>query len=226
MQDQSMVELLESRRMFAGVSLKAGIIRVYGDTAGDNVINVSVDNTLHINVSIAYTDAAGIDYTFTAAIPSTPGIRKVNIFGGSGADHVSVNGKLPTQIDTGAGDDTVNTAGERDAIYAGDGDDTVASGSGDDIVYGERGNDVLIGGKGNDTLLGGSGGNDLEGGRGNDTIGGLLGTANTLLGGSGHDTFVVASISVAGPNDFNALEDTVVSNNNSDIDTPPVATPH
>lgn len=88
--------------------------------------------------------------------------------------------------------------------------DFILGQGGNDELYGEKGNDRILGGKGNDYLQGGKGNDRLYGGTGNDVLmsGRIVGQAdqydgltrieedgffNYLTGGSGKDTFVLAS---------------------------------
>lgn len=84
---------------------------------------------------------------------------------------------MGTQIDAGAGNDTV---------FSGTGDDSVRGGDGHDLLVGEAGNDTLEGGDGNDTLLGYEGDDVFVGGDGNDSA--QAGEGNDVFyGGQGDD---------------------------------------
>jgi Ca2+-binding RTX toxin-like protein len=74
------------------------------------------------------------------------------------------------------------------------GNDTIFGGAGNDNLNGNDGDDRLSGGEGNDTLLGERGSDFLLGGNGNDVLvgyGNTPGEVDTLIGGSGSDTFGV-----------------------------------
>jgi hypothetical protein len=109
------------------------------------------------------------------------------------------------KVELGDGDDSfINSAGLGSEVDAGAGNDTVTGGFGDDVIRGDVGNDKLDGNTGNDTLIAGDGndkltgaagddslqagdGNDkLDGGDGNDTLTATDG-ADTLSGGAGND---------------------------------------
>lgn len=83
----------------------------------------------------------------------------------------------------------------------GEGNDTLVSTNVSVSIFatGDNGNDVLAGGSGNDQLTGGQGNDILNGGAGNDRLvgaGGLnngRGEIDTLIGGTGRDTFVIGS---------------------------------
>ena len=75
---------------------------------------------------------------------------RVVVHGFGGADWIRVVGdiRIPTELDGGAGNDTV---------FGGRGFDSLAGGAGADWLVGGRLNDTLDGGPGNDTLAGGLG---------------------------------------------------------------------
>jgi Ca2+-binding RTX toxin-like protein len=123
--------------------------------------------------------------------------------GSSGHDHL--NGTTANNVQfAGRGDDTI--AGMQ-------GNDTLDGGSGSDTLWGGSGNDRLSGGNGSDTLVGGFGADRMEGGNGNDVLlsrsdagemvaaqdgttqifaaetAAFTQTNDTLVGGSGRDTF-------------------------------------
>jgi Ca2+-binding RTX toxin-like protein len=139
------------------------------------------------------------------------------LIGGEGSDNL--NGDVGDDIlNGGYGSDTLNGGAGNDTLYAGgagyDGfGDSLGSvnklygGDGDDVLYASTGKDVLEGGAGNDTLaadtndipgdvFNGGDGDDqlrtnnatLDGGAGADKI--WLGGGNTIIGGSGADTFI------------------------------------
>lgn len=86
--------------------------------------------------------------------------------------------------------------GERgdDLIYGDDGDDIIKGGNGDDKICGKKGDDTLLGGKGLDVLKGGRGQDVLWGGKDADCLGADVDcNADTLIGGSGADFFVLSN---------------------------------
>ena len=86
--------------------------------------------------------------------------------------------------------------GERgdDLIYGDDGDDIIKGGNGDDKICGKNGDDTLLGGKGLDVLKGGRGQDVLWGGKDADCLGADVDcNADTLIGGSGADFFVLSN---------------------------------
>jgi len=223
MQHSSILEALETRRLFAGASFRDSVIRVFGDQGSKNTINVA-DNGANLDVTITYKDALGINYTSTTSFPTTLTFRKINIFGGIRNDTITVNTTKATRVDSGRGNDTLTLGGERDAVIAGPGNDTVNAGAGADLVYGGAGNDVLTGGDGNDTLFGGNGQDSIDGGAGDDKLGGIAGVPNTLTGGAGADTFA-GNLTLNPTNDYNPSEDSLAGNDTGDVDDPSV-TPH
>jgi Ca2+-binding RTX toxin-like protein len=219
---------LETRRLFAGSSVKDGVLRVYGDAVDHNIITLaqSTDGK-DVDVSVSWVTPSGVKKNFSSVVPIALGFSKINIFGGNHADTVTIDNTKPflglkVRIDTGKGNDTINTGAEADVIYAGMGNDTVNSGGGNDLIYGGDGADSLSGGAGNDTIWGGHGADSIYGNDGDDKLGGVLGD-NTLMGGAGKDTFVVKSLSDNPVNDYNSSQDVLVTKGAdamSDVDAP------
>ncbi|MBP0447176.1 type I secretion C-terminal target domain-containing protein [Roseomonas sp. SSH11] len=127
------------------------------------------------------------------------------ISGGGGEDYIQAGYGQDT-VRGGDGDDDIYGGLAADTLYGDDGDDYFDGGADADLIEGGAGSDTLYGGDGNDTLLGGdgndrisdsSGTNVIDGGAGNDFIAVSHGEyAETVLGGSGRDTFSVqASLS-------------------------------
>jgi Ca2+-binding RTX toxin-like protein len=75
-----------------------------------------------------------------------------------------------SQLEGGAGDDSLTGSGDADVLAGGDGNDTLAGAGGGDSIVGGSGNDQIAGGSGNDTLDGGAGADLLQGGSGVDTL--------------------------------------------------------
>jgi Ca2+-binding RTX toxin-like protein len=121
-------------------------------------------------------------------------------------------------VDSGDGDDTVQTVGGSNVIYSGRDDDIIYlngsdenvwtesgnddiwglgvsnglnadGGSGNDMVQGSLGNDWLYGGAGDDLIIGADGADMLHGGYGNDKVEGGAGT-DTLDGDDDTDTCI------------------------------------
>lgn len=150
------------------------------------------------------------------------------VYGGFGDDQLfGENGD--DFLDGGYGYDQLNGGSGNDELRGGYADDILIGGSGNDKLDGEFGEDFLIGGTGNDSLYGGDGndiltdsgvgrdGRDyLDGGTGNDRITAYgYGTeidADTLVGGTGLDTFVLgapgqAFYNVGGDADYALITD-------------------
>ena len=100
--------------------------------------------------------------------------RKINIFGYSGNDSISLNIKDNAYIESGLGSDTITTGSSNDTIYTNaDIDDefdkeinsivnTVNSGEGDDTIYGSKGIDKITSGKGTNHIYAGGGSDEIN----------------------------------------------------------------
>lgn len=119
--------------------------------------------------------------------------------------------------------DAITDTDASSLIEALGGDDVVDGAGGDDTLAGGTGIDSLIGGEGADVLYGTSadGPDDgetdtLVGGAGTDTL--YLGETDVATGGEGADTFVrtVAAATRSLVTDFNAAEDVIVVQYDSD----------
>ncbi|MBB4267576.1 DUF4114 domain-containing protein [Roseospira visakhapatnamensis] len=162
---------------------KRGVV-VTGD--GDDVVDID-----------AQTNNAGWDNTFTVAtgdgddtavITGDKGHTQIVADMGDGDDTVTLDGRMrSSEVDGGAGDDT---------LTGGVGTDTLRGGEGNDAVDGGAGNDVLEGGSGDDVLDGGAGVDRVEAGAGNDVGHYRLADRaedglDTYDGGEGHDTLKI-----------------------------------
>ena len=149
-----MIEPLEPRRLYAGVTLKNGILTINGTNDADDL---------------------GVTQQRETETTPTGNIRFVNhlivnlngVFEGDfsyfGLEKVDVNLK---------GGNDLFTVGKKDLpfdITGGDGDDTISGGLASDTIRGGAGANILSGGKGNDHLISTAGGDELFGGPGNDT---------------------------------------------------------
>lgn len=114
---------------------------------------------------------------------------------GAGNDTV-IGGSAVDKIALEDGNDYADGYGSNDVIWAGAGNDTVygsygndylSGGTGADYLYGENGNDSMAGGLGNDTMNGGSENDRINGDDGADILYGTTGN-DTLNGGLGNDT--------------------------------------
>lgn len=103
------------------------------------------------------------------------------------------NVNIASELDGGAGNDTLIGGSNVDKLYGGIGNDVLFGNAGNDFLFGNAGNDTLGGGDGIDILWGDNeneiatgGDDDLEGGKGNDTLYGGGGN-DALLGGEDND---------------------------------------
>lgn len=218
------IESLESRRLLTGAHVASHVLYVDGPNDVKSAISVenSTDN-LKYDVKINWKTAAGTAKSFTASFLKSLKIDKIVINGGTKADTINVgqvNGAVAkTRVNAFAGADLITLGGENDVVYAGIGNDKVVAGGGNDLVYAGNGADSVYGNDGNDTLWGGNGKDYIEGNAGDDKLGGVLGAPNTLLGGTGKDTFVVKKLADNPTNDYNAAEDVLKqSEAASDVD--------
>src|SRR4051794_2204848 len=99
------------------------------------------------------TAATGCIVVVPGAQYTCPGVARVIVFAGAGADTVT-GGALTIPA----------------AISGGDGNDSLAGGAAADAVNGDAGNDGVGGGGGNDMLDGGAGDDNLNGAAGTDTV--------------------------------------------------------
>jgi Ca2+-binding RTX toxin-like protein len=149
-----MIEQLEPRRLYAGVSLKKGILTINGTDDADDLALTQIRQTEvtptgnirfvnHLDVRLNGEFLGNFSYI---------GITKVVVKLKGGSDLFAVGKKLlPFDID------------------GGEGDDTISGGLAGDIIRGGPGRNILTGGKGNDHFIVSSGGDILTGGLGNDT---------------------------------------------------------
>jgi Ca2+-binding RTX toxin-like protein len=77
-----------------------------------------------------------------------------NAVGGAGNDTLTANNTTGSELDGGAGSDTLNGGTAADVLYGGDGNDIVNAGAGNDLIIGGdgAGNDTYNGGDGIDTV--------------------------------------------------------------------------
>ena len=149
-----MIEQLEARRLFAGVTLKHGILTINGTDDADD-LQVEKQRETEVtplgNVRFVNHLIVRLNGEFEGDF-SYLDITKVVVKLKGGNDLFAVGKKLlPFDID------------------GGDGDDTISGGLAGDIIRGGAGRNILTGGKGNDHFIVSSGGDILTGGLGNDT---------------------------------------------------------
>ncbi len=145
-----------------------------------------------INESFTVSDDPGSNGVFVSAFgfeqlfPAP--ITRIEAFGGSGNDTISIdpNLNIPVLLDGGDGDDQLLAGGGIAELIGGAGDDILIGGPQNDVISGGNGDDTLEGRAGNDMLDGGDGSDVADGQEGNDIITGGSG-ADVLSGGEGHD---------------------------------------
>jgi Ca2+-binding RTX toxin-like protein len=173
-------------------------IEVNGD-AGVNTVELALSGT-----KVTVTDASGITAgsRCTQVSPTSvtcPEPDTSYVYAMDGDDQVRSGAALHTEVEGGAGADTINTSG---AIRAGDGADVLTSNGGDgQLIDGELGNDRLVGSDGPEVMFGGPGSDTLDGGGGDDRLDGddpSIETyeADVVDGGPGRDTLDWSSRSV------------------------------
>ncbi len=142
------------------------------------------------------------------------------LFGDAGNDTLTGNAGNDLLF-AGAGKDSLKGGTGKDSLFGSDGNDTINGNTGEDRLFGDRGADFLngdagsdflqggdhgdrlLGGDGDDTLFGGNGSDRLFGNNNNDLLIGIdpndsdsnfgTGELDTLTGGAGNDTFVLAN---------------------------------
>ena len=149
-------------------------IRVVGDLAGSNSINLSA------------VTAPG--FTQLVILQGTGARALITIMGGAGDDNI-VGSTINDLIQGDDGNDTIDGLGGNDLIQAGlevsaNDDDSVTGGTGFDTIRGGDGNDTLTGGDDSDTVFGEAGSDSLFGGDGNDRLEGGA-DADIIDGGAG-----------------------------------------
>lgn len=189
----------------ATVSVAGGVLTVNGDTT-DNAFSLR-DDAGSVVVTDSRTVTAGTGCaTVTATSARCTGATRTIVNADAGNDTVTVESVLPTDVQGGAGDDTLRTG------VLPDGRTRFAGGAGlDRADYGarvsalavtldgapndgaknekddiEKDVEVVVGGAGADKVVGSPADDTLYGGPGNDTLDGRNG-ADTLDGGDGDD---------------------------------------
>jgi autotransporter-associated beta strand protein len=177
-------------------------------------------------VTVSYLGA--LDASFVGSATGTGGVVNLrHVIGGTRNDILRA-GALPVWFEGKAGNDVLSGSIQGDLLDGGNDDDTLTGGSGDDTLKGGWGSDTLAGGFGNDTYsfldLFGTDTIIENPGEGTDTmdfsavlsaltvsLGSVTVTApgasathagtaiETVVGGSGDDTFVMTSPSVTFP---------------------------
>ncbi|SHJ39470.1 Ca2+-binding protein, RTX toxin-related, partial [Palleronia salina] len=159
-----------------------GADELYGGSGDDSILGGDGDDILHGGAGSDILDGgAGVDMaSYVWAQPD-------GLDGGfvtTGFSGVTVD--LGTGSALGAfGSDTLRNI---ENVAGGAGDDALTGDGADNILSGGQGDDTLVGGDGADVLITGSGSDLAIGGAGDDRIVVDLGTAESLVGGTGDDT--------------------------------------
>ena len=120
---------------------------------------------------------------------STGSVTQMILYGYAGNDSIALADTVfaASNIDAGAGNDTVAGGSGNDVINGNDGNDTITTGEGRNTVAGAAGNDTITGGQDRDRLYGGDGNDSLIGLGGKDIVVGDAGT-DVLVGGTSNDS--------------------------------------
>lgn len=139
----------------------ASDIKIYTGHA-DDTIDIKVIN----NRIVAVINGISVKLDMDAS-----SLGKLHIETGGGNDKVTIapDVKVAVNVDTGPGQDTVNTGGGYSEVHLGEGNDKGSLGPGGGVLYGEDGDDTIEGGPGNNFLLGGAGTNTIKGGTPSDS---------------------------------------------------------
>jgi Ca2+-binding RTX toxin-like protein len=176
------MQSLESRVLFAGLSVNEGVVKCIGTSGPDNFSLTPIPGG----------DNAIVFFGTQQEVVSLTDIKRVRLDLKGGNDIATINaGKFNVKVvvDCGKGNDEIGTATKgRCVMRGGSGNDSMTGGDADDDIEGESGKDVLHGGKGADLLVGGGGGDRMEGGAGKDTLDGNDGKFDSFAGGPGTDT--------------------------------------
>ena len=130
----------------AGQGIDTVVSRLFSYTLGNNVENLTLDNTPTQLVILP-----NGNFAFVPSAVNGTGNSLDNLMQGNDRDN------------------TLSGLDGNDSLYGNNGNDTLDGGNGNDYLNGGSGNDSLIGGFGNDTLFGGTGNDTMTGGIGNDT---------------------------------------------------------
>lgn len=205
---------LSTGAIAGGAQQTIGTLTVTADAAAANT-TLAVSGTNRVVITSATTNstglftvdasgmtaqATGLTFRVNGTTSGTDGTQRIT--GSAGNDHIVV-GNFAATIDGGAGNDSIVGGTAADSILGGVGDDTLVGGTGNDTLDGGEGadtisatggNNVMIGGVGNDTITAGNGNDNIDAGAGDDRVvmAGNLTVADTVAGGEGTDTLVLA----------------------------------
>ncbi|WP_018713952.1 calcium-binding protein [Campylobacter ureolyticus] len=143
--------------------------------------------------------------------------RKINIFGYSGNDSISLNIKDNAYIEAGLGSDTITTGSGNDTIYTNadiddrfDNEDknttnTVNSGAGDDTIYGSKGKDIITTKKGTNHIYTKSGDDEVNVEDGKNYI--YLGSGSDKVNTNNGTNYIYTEINNTNENDQDTKDD-------------------
>ena len=157
---------------FEGIPIADAVsIRVYGNGAGDNLINQQNELTVLLD------GGPGDDNIVNQ------GDVECKLLGNDGNDTIQ---HLPMQLVWSGENQGWVDSTKSALLYGGAGDDVIVGGAGNDRIYGGSGYYELNGGPGNDLIEGDGGRDVINGGPGNDSLSGGFGL-DRIMGGPGHD---------------------------------------
>jgi Ca2+-binding RTX toxin-like protein len=192
-----LIDRLESRILFASLSIADGIVNYTGSSGGDSfTLSPTGDPRKFVLV------AAPFAHPERSILKTVRGpIKSIRLDMRGGNDVVGIDaGRYAARViaDLGAGNDEmgVNSRGAC-VLTGGAGNDSLTGGSGDDLLDGGSGNDSFHGEDGKDTIIGGLGYDVLSGGGGDDLLLGKDGATDSFSGGPGQD---VAKVDVGRTN--------------------------
>lgn len=160
------------------VSLRDGMLRVYGTKFGDDIRLT----TGGVNAGTMIVTTGGVSKAFNRS-----DAKGIVIATGSGKDRVEIGAGVPAlYVDAGTDNDFLIGGDFSDTLTGGAGKDTIYGGAGDDRLNGNGGHDCLIGDVGNDRMYGGNENDTIEGCSGVDRIWAGLGD-DVLAGGGSND---------------------------------------
>ncbi|MDZ8184908.1 MAG: alkaline phosphatase family protein [Nostoc sp. ChiSLP02] len=187
------------------VTLKSGQTLFAGDgadlvqgTTDNTVLSASGEDTVLVGSKSSVSAGDGNDRIF---VGQNGAASNTSADGGNGDDQITVvEANATNNLFGGAGADTVTVVeGSRQLAFGGSGNDTLKSEGSNNRLYGGSGGDKLFSGV-NDSLFGGDGDDALFAGQGG---------GNSLTGGAGQDQFWIANASL--PTSKNIVTDFAIA---------------
>lgn len=231
---RSMFESLERRQMLSATPAGVVTYDTWQDDGGNISLYVNGDSAANnIGVTANFVANGTFDEwgralgsanvtisTGKKLSKSFSNISNIQIYGGDGADKITLSGKMSegqvwVWLGGGDGADTITIKNFDGGVGAsgGRGADTIDAsaafskkgaligGNSHRSLNGDEGDDLLIGSSSSDSLSGGDGNDTLRGNAGDDYLYGGTGT-NRLYGGDGNDSFQVMSKNGLWPGDI------------------------